>query len=90
MLVRSNQALCFELVGDRFLRRMVRILVATVLREFMDGFVGSDVLSVMDVDGFGDKMKGRLLYLIQTCEREDTAKAAPSDGLFFVGATFRS
>ena len=29
----KHQALCFELLGNHFLRRMVRILVATALRE---------------------------------------------------------
>ena len=29
----KRQALCFELVGNRFLRRMVRLLVGTALRE---------------------------------------------------------
>ncbi|KAL7494356.1 hypothetical protein ACHAWT_004051 [Skeletonema menzelii] len=35
----QRQALCFELVGNRFLRRMVRLLVGTALRE---AYRGSD------------------------------------------------
>ncbi len=35
----KRQALCFELVGNRFLRRMVRLLVGTALRE---AYRGSD------------------------------------------------
>ena len=37
---RDREALCFELVGNRFLRRMVRLLVGTALREAYRG--GSD------------------------------------------------
>ena len=37
----------------------------------------------------GDE-NGGLLCLVRGREREDTAKAAPPDGLFFLGARFRS
>jgi len=77
-------------VGDRFLRRMVRILVATAVRELMDCVMDPDTLAVMDMEGSCEKIKDRLLHLIRTCKREETAKAALSDGLFFVGATFRT
>jgi tRNA pseudouridine(38-40) synthase len=80
----SNQAILIELVGDRFLRRMVRILVATALREVMKSTVhtGSG-LGELDVT-----WERSLLDLAQSGRREDTAKAAPPDGLIFVGASF--
>jgi tRNA pseudouridine(38-40) synthase len=40
----KRQAICVELVGDRFLRRMVRILVATALREACLGVASDDAL----------------------------------------------
>ena len=40
----STEALCIELVGDRFLRRMVRIMAATVLRESVLENRNDDVL----------------------------------------------
>lgn len=39
----KRQALCFELVGNRFLRRMVRLIVGTALREAYRGG-GDDAL----------------------------------------------
>lgn len=65
----KRQALCFELVGNRFLRRMVRLLVGTALREAYRG--GSD-----------DSIKQILL----SKDRRERSRAAPPDGLMFVGA----
>lgn len=70
-----RRAVCIELVGDRFLRRMVRILVATVMRE-------ADCSSY--IDNFA------LLNIILARDRNLAAKPAPPDGLLFVGADFSS
>ena len=68
---KPNEAICIELVGDRFLRRMVRILVATALRESL-------AVSENDV----------LLNILNTRDRSYASRAAPSDGLIFVGADY--
>jgi tRNA pseudouridine38-40 synthase len=66
---------CFaiELTGDRFLRRMVRILVSTALE--------------LAVDSSGKTFS--LLDLCRASDRQLTAKAAPPFGLIFVGATMK-
>jgi tRNA U38,U39,U40 pseudouridine synthase TruA len=78
-------AVAIELVGDRFLRRMVRILVATAVREVL--------LLLQDTSGQSfeakDAIKTRLLCIVEERDRSQTAKAAASDGLLFVGARFR-
>lgn len=79
----SEAAIAIHLVGDRFLRRMVRILVATVLRE---------TISIMrDEDDFNiclHHAKARLISIINSHDRIQSAKAASSNGLIFVGARF--
>jgi tRNA pseudouridine(38-40) synthase len=72
----SEKVICVELIGDRFLRRMVRILVATALRQVMDTACHNSN------DG--------LLDIIQSRDRKSSAKAAPPAGLIFVGAAFRT
>ena len=68
-----SRAICIELVGSRFLRRMIRILVATVMRE-------ANCSSY--VDDFA------LLNIIHARDRNLAARPAPPDGLLFVGADF--
>jgi tRNA U38,U39,U40 pseudouridine synthase TruA len=68
------------LTGDRFLRRMVRILVATVMVLAVD-----DDASVTS-GNINDDNRDRLLQLVQAEDRRLTAKAAPPMGLVFVGA----
>ncbi|GFH57504.1 hypothetical protein CTEN210_13980 [Chaetoceros tenuissimus] len=86
VLVETNDceaAIAIHLVGDRFLRRMVRILVATVLRE---------TISIMrdeeDIDICLHHAKERLISIINSHDRIQSAKAASSNGLIFVGARF--
>jgi tRNA pseudouridine(38-40) synthase len=67
----GRRALCIQLVGDRFLRRMVRLLVATALS-----------LSWERADSQA------LLNLVQQQDRSLSSKAAPPDGLVFVGAEY--
>ena len=69
----SRRAICIELVGNRFLRRMVRILVATVIREASRSSC---------VDEFA------LINIIFARDRNFAARPAPPDGLLFVGAEF--
>ena len=69
-----RQAICFELIGNRFLRRMVRILVATALREaYRDNGSGND---------------DALLKILASKDRKLRSRAAPPDGLIFVRADF--
>ncbi|KAL7509287.1 hypothetical protein ACHAXN_006824 [Cyclotella atomus] len=70
--VSKKEAVCIELIGDRFLRRMVRILVATALREAC-------------ADTARDES---LLKVLNTRDRTNSAPAAPPDGLIFVGAGY--
>ena len=77
----KKSAICFELVGNRFLRRMVRILVATALREaYREGGGGGE-------DGRSED--DALLKILATNDRTFRSRAAPPDGLVFVGAEFR-
>jgi tRNA pseudouridine38-40 synthase len=76
----SSMAIAIELTGDRFLRRMVRILVATAVVLAVD-----DDASVTSSNS-NDDNRDRLLQLVQAQDRRLTAKAAPPMGLVFVGA----
>ena len=70
----NEKVICIELVSDRFLRRMARILVATALREVMDTTESNE---------------DRLLSIIQSRDRKASAKAAPPAGLIFIGASVK-
>lgn len=79
----SRRVLSIELTGDRFLRRMVRILVSTAL-EFAVTRAAEDE---NDPASFSDR------HLIEICDSRDrqrTAKAAPPGGLIFAGAVLDS
>jgi tRNA pseudouridine(38-40) synthase len=71
--ITGRQSVCIELVGNRFLRRMVRLLVATALR-----------LALQQKQPSADA----LLDLIQTHDRLSILAPAPPGGLMFVGARF--
>ena len=68
----KRKAICFELVGNRFLRRMVRILVATALREAHRE----------------DCCEDALLNILLSKDRKKRSRAAPPDGLIFICASF--
>ena len=68
-----HQAIAIELVGNRFLRRMVRLLVATALR-----------LTLQQTPPHPTS----LLKLVQDRDRLQIFAPAPPDGLAFVGAMF--
>lgn len=84
----GQTAIGIELVGDRFLRRMVRILVATAVREVMLA-----LQNATDTTGIssGEPLQceeSRLLTLVEGRDRMQSAKSAASHGLLFVGARF--
>lgn len=66
----DTTAICIQLTGDRFLRRMVRILVATAMALAVDPDFSPD----------------SLLHVVQSRDRQQSCKAAPAAGLVFVGA----
>ena len=71
----GNISICIELVGNRFLRRMVRILVSTTL------------LVSLRCERFSLD-ENALSNILHTQDRSNNAAAAPPNGLIFVGATF--
>jgi len=71
-IAQKKRAICIELVGDRFLRRMARILVATALREANRAECQPDAI----------------LNILLAGDRNQGAPAALPDGLIFVGASF--
>lgn len=66
----SSFAVAIELTGNRFLRRMVRILVATVFQMAV----------------FPNSYPHGLLKIVQSRDRSQTAPPAPAAGLVFIGA----
>jgi len=81
----GSKALCLELIGDRFFRSMVRILVATALREALSLLI--DDSGHISQSRFENEST-RLLELVKNGERRHSAKAASPNGLIFVGASF--
>ena len=67
-LAQKRQALCFELVGNRFLRRMVRILVATALREaYRDDAPRDALLKILSSKGeFRHQVFIYLAFIVST------------------------
>ncbi|GAX10746.1 tRNA pseudouridine38-40 synthase [Fistulifera solaris] len=66
----KDRAIAIELTGNRFLRRMVRILVATAIQYAL----------------FPESSDETLLSLIELRDRSKTAPPAPAAGLVFIGA----
>lgn len=77
----ASRALAIELTGNRFLRRMVRILVATALQLAI--FPGDDNDASSSSDG---NCESRLVQMCSARDRKQTSKAAPPGGLIFIGA----
>jgi tRNA pseudouridine(38-40) synthase len=73
-------AIGIALTSDRFLRRMVRILVATAFNCSSSAIHNSFIEDPI--------MDSSLLRLIQARDRRLTSKPAPADGLVFVGAEY--
>lgn len=71
----EHTAICIELVGNRFLRRMVRYLVEAAIRLVLIESCNSE---------------DALLNQIQQQDRRLIGNAAPPNGLLFVGARFNA
>lgn len=65
---RSAPFIRFDLAGDAFLRRQVRVIVATALREASNPGAGDDIL----------------VELAEQRDRRSTALPAPAEGLFLM------
>lgn len=76
----TSSAIGIALTSDRFLRRMVRILVATAFDCYT-----SPIHSAFIDD---KEMDMSLLRIIQARDRRMSSKPAPADGLVFVGAEY--
>ena len=72
LIAQKKRAICIELVGDRFLRRMVRILAATAFREATCANCHPEAL----------------LNILLARDRNGGAYPAPPDGHIFIGARF--
>lgn len=71
-----SRAICIELIADRFLRRMVRVVVSTALREASDDA------------GRCSCSPDALLQLAEAGDRWHTASPAPAVGLLFAGVGY--
>eukprot|EP00884_Botryococcus_braunii_P020786 jgi/Botrbrau1/7391/Bobra.0316s0033.1 len=74
----STPALCIELVADRFVRHMVRVLVATAVREALPGAGHAQ-----------EAGEQALVRLAEGRDRKMTAPPAPALGLCFVSAGYQ-
>lgn len=82
----GQQAICIELTGNRFLRRMVRKLVGTAVREVLLAFDEG----YQDGKGIVTKYNNRIIDIIESQVRRQSAFAAPPDGLIFVDAEYNN
>lgn len=77
----QKPAICIELVGNRFLRQMVRILVGTAIRETITfGLQGKDMSSPGN--------HSVLVDIANKSERQFAAMALPPHGLCFAGVGY--
>lgn len=86
----KGRAVCIQLVGDRFLRRMVRILVATALRESLVACDASASPPDNRLKDEGDRSNptSSLVRILESKDRTMTARPAPPQGLIFTSAAF--
>ena len=75
----TTRALCVEVVGNRFLRRMMRVLAATAVRE-----------AIPEAAACPEAGDGALLQLAEAKDRLSTAPPAPAVGLCLVGVGYRT
>ncbi len=78
----TNEAICFEFVGNRFLRRMIRIMVSTLLSLVLQHIRDNDDSNC------GENVEDLFLELIQRNDRQLSSKPAAPSGLIFVGGSF--
>jgi tRNA U38,U39,U40 pseudouridine synthase TruA len=92
----TTKAVCIELVGDRFLRRMVRLLVEASVRLVATADADDNDNDSDENNGCGDAERAKdadallLLKLIEKHDRTLVGRPAPPDGLLFVGARVQS
>jgi len=78
----TRTAVCIELVGDRFLRRMVRLLVESSMRLVAI----ADKNAEKTEQSSSGRSTDALLKLVEQQDRTIVGRPAPPDGLIFVGA----
>ena len=91
-------AVCIELVGNRFLRRMIRLLAEASMRllAIADANANATELSedsigtATEATCYSDDDVDALLNLISKHDRTLVRRPAPPDGLIFVGAKLES
>ena len=92
----TRRAVCIELVGDRFLRRMVRLLVEASMRLVAEATtkptneVDSKLCIAKTVSNDENGAKDALLRLIEKEDRTLVGRPAPPNGLIFVAARVQS
>lgn len=79
----TTSALCVELVASRFLRKMVRVLVSTVVMEALAIQAGTHAASLHDAVG-----SAMLHHCGPEGSRQGTGLAAPAEGLCFAGVGY--
>ena len=84
-LAESRRAICIELVGDRFLRRMVRLLVEASVRLVAT----QSQQAATNLDNHSNAEKA-MLRIIEQQDRTLVGRPAPPDGLIFVAARVQS
>lgn len=72
-------ALCIDVTADRFVRKMMRVLVATCIRE-----------SIPEAATCGEHGDQALLWLASTRDRLKTAPSAPAVGLCLLDIGYES
>jgi tRNA U38,U39,U40 pseudouridine synthase TruA len=81
----SASAICIELVGNRFLRRMVRMLVETSMRLTIDNYINQPESENEITTQQQSVQNDALLRLIRQADRS-LCGTAPPNGLIFVSA----
>lgn len=87
---RKRKAVCIELVGDRFLRRMVRLLVEASVRLVAIADAQQTKPSKTGNSKKNTTEEDALQQLIERQDRTLVGRPAPPDGLLFVGARVQS
>ncbi|KAG7366067.1 tRNA pseudouridine synthase A [Nitzschia inconspicua] len=84
-----DTAICIELVGSRFLRRMVRLLVQATMSVVAQEWSNKEKDHISDVaflENHLDMPEDAFLNQVLQCDRSLVSRVAPPHGLLFVGA----